>query len=406
MSSNRTSLIKKVINVILNIFITIFTMILLVTIYTNVQLTLLKNSYASFFGYSIFEVQTGSMEPAIAPGDCVIVKYSNDYDLGDIITYQKGDEFITHRVIEAYKGTYVTEGDANNTKDDPISREQIVGKVIKTLPKVGLLRKTILNPAVLIALIITLYLISLVFKDRKRVPKNKKEEVNIAMKLIEKIKQIIDNKRKSKSEPTSVSIVEERIEDVKTPSLDSIIEEELKSGEEVTQQVPEEIVSPIIDISEDKKEAENQETSEEDEIYRDDELDKTMYFRMVPVDEDELNKSYKDILKNEEINEKYEKKEEQKRKKAESKVVAKIEKSEEEKKDVIVEELERLQKKKKKFKNIIEKAMFIKEEEVSKIVDILLGDDKTKNNFSTIKNIFIKTYIDAKYYNYRRDAGV
>ena len=43
-------------------------------------------------------------------------------------------------------GTYVTKGDANNSKDEPISKEQIVGKVVKIIPGFGIIRKTILNP--------------------------------------------------------------------------------------------------------------------------------------------------------------------------------------------------------------------------------------------------------------------
>ena len=78
----------------------------------------------------MFEVQTGSMKDTIHAGDLILVKYQEVINLGDIITYSHDGEFITHRVIEVYKDTFVTKGDFNNVKDDPISKDQVVGKVV------------------------------------------------------------------------------------------------------------------------------------------------------------------------------------------------------------------------------------------------------------------------------------
>ena len=137
---------EKIINILLDILIVVLGIILLVFIYNNIQTRILGNDYSSLFGYSTFEVVTGSMDPEIQIGDWIIVKYAgNNIEPKDVITYQKDGEFVTHRVIEEYNGTYITKGDANNTKDDPVSREQIVGKVVKVLPSFGILRKTILN---------------------------------------------------------------------------------------------------------------------------------------------------------------------------------------------------------------------------------------------------------------------
>ena len=141
---------EKIVSIILDILIVIFGFILLIFIYKNIQTKIMGNDYTSLFGYSTFEVETGSMEgneeDSISTGDWVVVKYTNNIQLGDIITFQKDGAFITHRVIEEYNGTYITKGDANNAKDDPVSREQIVGKVVKILPFFGIIRKTILNP--------------------------------------------------------------------------------------------------------------------------------------------------------------------------------------------------------------------------------------------------------------------
>ena len=52
-------------------YLNIFGIILLVSIYNNVQIKILGNKYSSFFGYSTFEVQTGSMADTINPGDWI-----------------------------------------------------------------------------------------------------------------------------------------------------------------------------------------------------------------------------------------------------------------------------------------------------------------------------------------------
>ena len=132
--------IEKVINIILDIAIFVFGIILLISIYNNVQTKILKNSYSSFFGYTVFGVQTGSMADEINAGDWIIVKKEKNLKLNDIVTYMQDGEFITHRIVESYKNTFITKGDANNTKDAPINREQIVGKVIKILPNFEILR--------------------------------------------------------------------------------------------------------------------------------------------------------------------------------------------------------------------------------------------------------------------------
>ena len=103
---------EKIVSIFLDVLIIIFGFILLVFIYKNIQTKILGNDYSSLFGYSAFEVVTGSMEgeleDSISVGDWIIVKYTNNIQLKDIITYEKDGSFITHRVIEEYNGTYIT----------------------------------------------------------------------------------------------------------------------------------------------------------------------------------------------------------------------------------------------------------------------------------------------------------
>ena len=74
MERNVFSIVKKLINIVLDFFIVILAGVLLIAVYNNVQINILGNSYSSFMGYSLFEVQTGSMADEINAGDWIIVK--------------------------------------------------------------------------------------------------------------------------------------------------------------------------------------------------------------------------------------------------------------------------------------------------------------------------------------------
>jgi len=87
-------------------------------------------------------VLTGSMQPAINPGDVVLIQKSEGENIktGDVIQYWTGRIFIVHRVIEADEaaGKFRTKGDNNSVADSMlVSKEQIRGRVIGVIPKIG-----------------------------------------------------------------------------------------------------------------------------------------------------------------------------------------------------------------------------------------------------------------------------
>ena len=246
---------EKIISVLLDILIIILGIILLVFIYNNIQTRILGNDYSSLFGYSTFEVLTGSMDPEIQIGDWIIVKYAgNNIEPKDVITYQKNGDFITHRVIEEYNGTYITKGDANNTKDDPVSREQIVGKVVKVLPNFGILRKTILSPIVLTSLIISFYL------------------VGYALRSIKKDKEQIQSKEITKKIDKVLDKVFDKKEEKKKSVLDQYEFEEIDV--DVSRKISDEI---------------SEFESDEEVILEEVDMDQTLYFRMVPVNKSDVD---------------------------------------------------------------------------------------------------------------------
>lgn len=82
--------------------------------------------------------------PQINVGDIVIVKEVKEEELkeGDIISFRKNDEIITHRIQEIEEKDnqtqYITKGDNNNTKDEiPVEYNNIEGKVEKIIPYLG-----------------------------------------------------------------------------------------------------------------------------------------------------------------------------------------------------------------------------------------------------------------------------
>ena len=102
----------------------------------------LKHQVPSIFGYSSLMVATGSMSGTIEEGDLIIIKDTDDYKIGDIVTFfQDGDDIpTTHRIVNksGEDGKWITKGDANNSFDErAIAPEEILGEVVLVIPYVG-----------------------------------------------------------------------------------------------------------------------------------------------------------------------------------------------------------------------------------------------------------------------------
>ena len=113
------------------------------------------------------------MSPTINTYDLVIVKVTDNVSVDDIITFYKDDSFITHRIVE-YKddNNILTKGDANNTTDKNISKDIIVGKVVKVIPEFGIIKRVLINSKVMISIFITIMLFSIAFSITNKEEKN------------------------------------------------------------------------------------------------------------------------------------------------------------------------------------------------------------------------------------------
>jgi signal peptidase len=93
-----------------------------------------------------FVVQSGSMSPAIATGDLVVVQTVDPADIGpgDVVTYvtTTHSDPVTHRVVGVEASPtgerlFVTQGDANDIPDDPVPASNVLGRVTLVLPYLG-----------------------------------------------------------------------------------------------------------------------------------------------------------------------------------------------------------------------------------------------------------------------------
>jgi len=100
-------------------------------------------SMTGLLGFQPRVVVSGSMTPSIQIGDIVVSVDTRPerISVGDVVLFMTGKTPIMHRVIEVNGGMgnlhFITKGDANDTPDDPVFPEQVKGKLVMTVPKVG-----------------------------------------------------------------------------------------------------------------------------------------------------------------------------------------------------------------------------------------------------------------------------
>ena len=108
------------------------------------------------FGFAGAAVVSGSMEPTISVGDFIVTKAQDGYFVGDVVMYYDSarGETVTHRIIAAENGWFVTQGDANNVPDDySVPQSAIVGKVVLVVGGAGNAIRFLQSPAGFFAVI-------------------------------------------------------------------------------------------------------------------------------------------------------------------------------------------------------------------------------------------------------------
>jgi signal peptidase I len=86
---------------------------------------------------SSYTVMSGSMSPALKPGDLLLNKKldPSTINIGDVLTVKSGESVYTHRVVEKLEGGFRMKGDANEEPDpNLVETSQILGKVVLVFP--------------------------------------------------------------------------------------------------------------------------------------------------------------------------------------------------------------------------------------------------------------------------------
>ncbi len=163
----------------------IFFIVAIVVIFNLILLVQkIQNKPASIFGYKVFVVISGSMEPNIHVGDIVITKNVDEENIkiGDVITFNNDKYTITHRVIDIIQDDeifYKTKGDHNSVADkDLIKYNNIEGVCKFRIEKIGVI---FMHSKSIIRAIIILCIFYLMIKiiERKNEMKLEKNNRNI-----------------------------------------------------------------------------------------------------------------------------------------------------------------------------------------------------------------------------------
>lgn len=158
-----------------------------VSIYSINASMLGGNALPMPFGFGMTVVLSGSMEPELSVDDLLIVTPSDTYEVGDVVVYQTQRTAVVHRIVSINGDKIITRGDANNTDDDPITKENIKGKVIFAIPFIGLIVNLIKTPFGTILLLgAAVWLLESSFKKEKD---KKAEELAAIRREIEELKK-------------------------------------------------------------------------------------------------------------------------------------------------------------------------------------------------------------------------
>lgn len=156
---NHNKILKIVKSSTVNVIIFILSIIAILVVWGFIQISIQGKQYINIFGYSIFQTETRSMATTIEKGDIVIVKIGKDnLQKKDIITYKDENAIITHRIMEMDGDTIIAKGDNNNVEDEPIKKDDVIGKVVFIINNVEIWKKVFSDISVIIPIVITIIL--------------------------------------------------------------------------------------------------------------------------------------------------------------------------------------------------------------------------------------------------------
>lgn len=163
--------IKKILKTILDI-ITYFLIIILslYLILTMYQKHILKSDLMKINNYYIFQIASSSMETNLHIGDYIVIEKTNDYSVGDIITFKDEGVYVTHRIHQVKENEVITKGDANSAFDEAVKKNDVVGELRF---KAHILSFVVKYKYIIMYILISIFVLDAVVKKTK--PEEKEE---------------------------------------------------------------------------------------------------------------------------------------------------------------------------------------------------------------------------------------
>ena len=148
--------------IIFNIFRGLIIAYLIVLTFLFVVLYVKKNSYHEDYlevnGYSYYEVDNATLEPDIRKNNIVLLKDSEDIEVGDYVTFLEGEkkEVVLRKVVERNEYRLVvdiTNNYENKDYKNEINIDDVKAKMIYNNNTFSSVMNILLNPAVLVILL-------------------------------------------------------------------------------------------------------------------------------------------------------------------------------------------------------------------------------------------------------------
>ena len=159
---SRAKLLLGILKKIAGVLWWTITVVVLVAI-VGIMAKKIKGEIPYFFGYSVMNIVSGSMEDTIPEGSYILIKKTDPSEIrkGDIICFFSDDPAIkgfpnTHTVIEEPIRTehgyeFVTKGDANLVKDSETAKgDKLIGRYVTRLDALASFSKALDNGGMLI----------------------------------------------------------------------------------------------------------------------------------------------------------------------------------------------------------------------------------------------------------------
>ena len=151
---------KKVLRILSTALTALCALVLVANVYTLAMRALTDELQPDFFGFSSAVVISGSMSGSIEVNDMIVIHEQSSYAVGDVVTFERNGNLITHRIVGESENGFVTKGDANNAEDaDALREENIVGRVVLVIPRVGRAIELLRTPLGMTALVFAGFLL-------------------------------------------------------------------------------------------------------------------------------------------------------------------------------------------------------------------------------------------------------